>query len=67
MTNQIELESTSALSRLISLSKTGNLKSVVRELAVICKETSAAQCSKLSRMMPRLSVNVALHAVRIDP
>ncbi|MBT4126528.1 MAG: hypothetical protein HOJ22_01945 [Chloroflexi bacterium] len=65
MSTQNTNNSDIAISRLRSAAHTGSLKAVVGELADICKETTVDQCSKLSGLMPRLSVETAMHKVRI--
>jgi hypothetical protein len=55
-----------AISRLRRAANTGSLKAVIGELATICKDATAAQCSKLSSLMPKFSVETALHSVRIN-
>lgn len=65
MSTQIQNNSDSEISRLRSAAHTGNLKNVVSELVTICKTATIEQCSKLSSLMPRLSVETALHSVRI--
>jgi len=59
-------DSDRAISRLRSAANTGSLRAVVSELATICKDATVAQCSKLSGLMPRLSVDAALQRVRLD-
>jgi hypothetical protein len=55
-----------AISRLRRAANTGSLKAVIGELATICKDATAAQSSKLSSLMPKFSVETALHSVRIN-
>ena len=64
MTRQTTPSSDHKVSRLRSAAGTGSLKAVIGELATICKETTLDQCSKLTRMMPGLSVEPALQARR---
>ena len=54
------------VSRLRSVARTGSLRAVIGELGTICKEITADQCSKLARMMPRLSVETARISIRSD-
>jgi len=54
------------VSRLRSAASTGSLKTVVSELTTICKEITAEGGSKLARMMPVLSVEIARVSVRND-
>jgi len=55
-----------AISRLRRAAHTGSLKTVVGELVTICKDATAAQCSKLTELMPKFSVETALHSVRVN-
>ncbi|MDG0866361.1 hypothetical protein [Candidatus Lucifugimonas marina] len=65
MNTQPHSDSIHEISRLQSAAHTGSLKAVVRELASICKDTSTEQCTKLTELMPRLSVETAMHKVRV--
>lgn len=66
MNRQLTSDSDDTVSRLRSAARTGSLRAVIGELTTICKEITSDQCSKLARMMPRLSVEAARISVRID-
>ena len=66
MTRHFTTESDQAILRLRSATRTGSLRAVIGELTTLCGEVTVEQCSKLARMMPRLSVETARNSVRID-
>jgi hypothetical protein len=66
MNIQITSDSDHKISRLRSAARTGSLRAVIGELAAICSEITAEQCSRLARLVPRLSVDTARVSIRID-
>ena len=66
MNNPFSTHSITGIARLRSAASTGSLKAVIVEVTAMCKETTAAQCKKLVRMIPGLGVEAARVSVRAD-
>lgn len=66
MNKNYTFDSDHAISHLRSAARTGSLRTVIGELATMCREITADQCSTLARLVPRLSVETARISVRIN-